>query len=56
MKKNKSNVEIIKSFEEYKMKARVRVLEEKINKLYKFGLTFWVILAIIILFFALIVL
>jgi hypothetical protein len=54
MKRTKNNVEIIKSYEEYKLKSNVRVLEERINKMYKFGFTFWIIIAIVLLFFVLI--
>jgi hypothetical protein len=53
IKVNKNNTEIIKSIYDYRMQARMRLIEEKVNKLYRFGLTFWAVLAIILLFFAL---
>ncbi len=50
---NKNNTEVIKSIYDYRMQTRMKDLEEKINKIYKFGLTFWAITAIIVLFFIL---
>jgi len=51
--KAKNSTEVVKSIYDYRMQRRMKLLETKVNKIYKFGLTFWAIIAVIVLFFIL---